>query len=96
MKHIGAILDSLPRRWPTQTAVEVAWRLTAGPALAEQATVGALRDGVLHLHVRDTAGERQIASLRPELIGGLNARLGPGTIRGMSVHVGPRHAAAGA
>lgn len=69
------ILPALPQSrevMPAALATALAWKLAAGPELADRAEVRACRAGVLLLHAADTATRAQIEAVTPELLRALN------------------------
>lgn len=80
---LAAALRQLPPAAAAPAAL-LAWGLVAGPQLAARAEAVALEEGVLRLRVADPAWRREVQALRPELLRGLAAVLGPGRVLGLA------------
>jgi predicted nucleic acid-binding Zn ribbon protein len=52
------------------------WEEIVGPAIARQATPNRLRNGLLWLHVVDSAWRQELSLMRRELVAKINAALG--------------------
>src|SRR5206468_11966931 len=59
-----------------------AWTDAVGPSLSARTRPTALSRGVLHVAVQDHRWRDQIDAARALILRRLNARLGPGTVRG--------------
>ena len=80
---IAAMLDRQPL---SAAKVSFAWHWAVGPAV-ERATTIALRDGVLEVTVSDAHWRREIQRSRHLILARLDAMLGEGTVRKLSVEV---------
>jgi hypothetical protein len=64
--------------------VAFAWRSSVGPAI-DRGTSVALRDGVLHVTVRDAAWRREVERSAPLIRARLDSLLGRGVVRAIDI-----------
>jgi hypothetical protein len=78
-------LETVLRKAPlTPEKVAFAWRVTVGPAL-DRATIIELRDGLLHVRAKDAAWQREVERSAGVVRARLDALLGKGVVRGITV-----------
>ena len=79
-----ALAEILRKAPLTDEKVAFAWRSSVGPALDRETSV-TLRDGVLHVSVRDVAWGREVERSEALIHARLDALLGPGVVRALRV-----------
>ena len=72
-----------------QADVHAAWPKVVGPAVAEHAQPGVLREGILTVNTSSTAWATQLRILAPSLQERIDTLLGPGIVAGFEIH-GPQ------
>ena len=76
-----AVLEAGLAPASTLARVQSAWTPIVGPLIAANTTPTAEREGVLMVSCAAAVWAQELELMGPELIGWINARLGPGTIR---------------
>jgi hypothetical protein len=79
-----ALAEVLRKAPLTDEKVAFAWRSSVGPAI-DRGTSVTLRDGVLHVVVRDAAWGREVERSQALIHARLDALLGPGVVRALRV-----------
>lgn len=80
-QRIGSGLPGLLARWIDDPELEEsivvrAWEQAAGAAIARHTRALRIEDGVLNVRLLDTAWERCLAEMKPELLSALRTALG--------------------
>ena len=81
-----ALADLLRKAPLTDHKVAFAWRSAVGPAIDRETTV-ALRDGVLHVTAKEAAWGREVERSQGLIRARLDALLGAGVVRAVTVAV---------
>src|SRR5215212_6377787 len=84
-RALAAVIRKAPL---TPEKVAFAWRSAVGAAV-DKATSIELRGGVLHVHTRDAAWQREIERSAAVIRGRLDALLGADVVRYIDVTTGP-------
>lgn len=85
---VGALVREL-RPVSLLASVQEVWTAAVGPALAAHATPTAAADGVVSVTCESAVWAQELTLMAGELTGGLNARLGPGTVRELRCSAAP-------